>query len=798
MFSSYLKLALRNLAKYRVYSAINIFGLGIGLTATLLLSLYLVDEFSFDRMYTKSDRIYRVLLEISLPGQDPITIDNTPGALAPQLAADYPEIESQTQLFVLGRADITYQESSFYENYTAADPAIFDMFDYEFIQGDAGTALDLPNGVILTESTATKYFGDEDAMGKLLQSNRGEFIVTAVMQDPPLNSHIQFSMLFGLPSEVREQFFNWEDFFSNSFILLSENASIANLEAKLPEFVETRVPDELKDSVTFRLQPLTEMHFGSSDIQNSFSNTTGSLSTIYTLAGIGFLILFIACINYINLATARSINRAKEIGLRKVVGAERNQLVVQFLSESILLTLFAFVFALVATQALLPIFNGFTLKSLSMTSLLTPSMGGLVIALSLMVGISAGLYPAVYLANTRVLLTLQRQLKSGSKSLSLRKTLVVAQFAMSITLLVATLIAMQQMEFIRAKPLGFETENLVVIDINSGPSRSGYEAIKNEFLSHPNVQSASVSTRVPGEWKNIVPVNTRRDGQLESDSRLASFMGMDQDFIGTFALELIQGRNLDRGEADMNNIVVNEALIDAMGWQLEDAVGQSVVLSNRELEDYPATIVGIVRDFNFRSLHEEIAPLVLGYSHTSIQSIDYFTARISAVNVSETLEHLEASQARYDPETPFEFHFLDEQIDLFYRADELTTILFSIAASLALFIACLGLYGLSAFATEQRTKEIGIRKVLGASIGQLLKLMSLDFIKLVLIANLIAWPLVYYLMSIWLNGFAYAQTINLTSFVLAALFLLVATIVTVSGHTIRVALANPIDSLRYE
>lgn len=798
MYGNYLKIALRNLSKYKVYSSINILGLMLGLTAGLLLTIYIVDEFTFDRFHEKSDRIYRLIPSIEFPGQPVQYIDVAPGALMPTLAQDFAEIESYAQLAVLGRADITYENNAFYESFLIADANLFDIFDFNFQQGDKISSFANPNSVVMTEDAASKYFGSEDPMGKTLQSNRGEFIVSGVLENIPTNSHLQFNLIFSMPGGFQEQAQNWDNFGISSYFLLNENSSIEQLESKFAEFIQDKVPTEISEIMGLTVQPLEEIHFDSAEIQNSLSDNMGSINTIYTLTGIVFFILFIACINYINLATARSVNRSNEIGLRKVVGAEKKQLILQFLTESILLTGLAFVLAIAATQMLLPWFNGFTGKSLSFANILQPSIAYSILAVGLLVGIGAGTYPAFYLANIKTIGVLKGKQAASKASLLLRRSLVVTQFCLSVVLLVATLIAIQQMNFIRNKPLGFEAESVVVVDINSGFSRNGYEAIKNEFLSSPNVHSVSVSTRVPGEWKDMIELGARLPGQDSTQSLRSTFIGADSDFLETFSIELLSGRNFLPGQSDLNNVLINQSMARRMNWDENQSLGKSVLLSDNETEYYSATVTGVIPDFHFRSLHEEIGPLIIGHSHTEIQSIDYFSARISSADVSETLQHLQASQAIHDADTPFEYHFLDEEIKNFYETDELTTSLFSIAAAIAVFIATLGLYGLSAFATEQRTKEIGIRKVLGATVAQLLRLLSLDFIKLVIIANVIAWPAVYYLMTIWLDGFAYHEGIGLTNFVLAAMFLVLITLITVSAHTTRLALENPIKSIRYE
>lgn len=796
MFSNYFKIALRNLAKYKVYSLINVLGLAIGLAASLLLTVYIVDEITFDQFHEKSDRIYRLIPRIEVPGQAVRRVDESPGALSFAVSQNFPEIEAMARITPLGRADITYENNAYYEAFLTADASLFDVFDFPFIQGDSESALSRPSSVIVTEETARKYFGDENPIGKTLTSVRGDYRVTGVLKDIPSNSHLQFGMLFSTPTELRDLQNSWDELFSFAYFLLTEDASAVDLESKIANYTAEGTPDQIRQVLTPELQALEDIHFGSGDIENSLSLNPGSFDTILVLTGIVFFILFIACINYVNLATARSVSRAKEIGLRKVVGAGRRQLIIQFLAESILLTCLAFLIALVFAQLLLPFFSEFTGKVLELNTVLNLSQGYLIFIAIILIGIGAGTYPAFYLANIGLTGSLKGKNAANSSSLSLRKGLVVIQFCLSIILLIATLVSRQQIDYISSKTLGFDSESLIVVDINSGSSRENYAVIKNLFLNNPNVSSVSVSSRVPGEWKNLQQVDTRRPSEDDTSNQRVTFIGGDSDFLETFAIELLAGRNMLPTESTTSNLIVNEALATSFGWGQQEAIGQQIVLSDGQ--ETIATVVGVVSDFHFRSLHEEIGPLIIANSHTAVQSIDYFTAKINSVDIAGTIQHLRQAQAQFDPETPFEYHFLDEQIASFYESDRLTASLFQIAAILAVFIACLGLYGLSAIATEQRTKEIGIRKVLGASVTQLVTLLTFDFVKLVVLANLIAWPVVYYLMNIWLRTFAYHSDIDLVSFILAGLYLIIAALITVGGYTMQVAKQNPAKSIRYE
>ncbi len=796
MFANYLKTCLRNLRRYKTYSSINVLGLSLGLCAALLLSLYLYDEFTFDRYHDKSDRTYRLLLEFTEPGQATRTFDTVTGGLAPALQSELVGVDEITQLYMLGRTDLTYEENEYYEPFLVADASLFEVFDFRFLRGDPLSALQTPGGAVITEQTARRYFGNEDPIGKVLESQRGDVQITGIIAAPPPNSHLQFNVLFAAPEFAARKEGNWEEFDATSYLVLSESVDAAAIEARIPEVLRANLPPDIEPLVNVRLQGLTDIHFGSAEVQSSVSANSGSLGTVLTLAAIAFFILFIACVNYINLATARAVSRATEIGVRKVVGAQRRQLVRQFLGESLLLTGMAFVLALALVQLGLPVFNSFADKALTLSSLFGSQLAFTVVGFALLVGIAAGSYPAFYLANTDVIKALSAEHKGGRNSLSVRQALVVAQFALSVILLVATFVAMRQMDYINARSLGFDPRNIVVMDINSGASREGFQAIKNEFMRHPNVLSVSVSSRVPGEWKNIIELNALSPGRDINQAIRTSFMGIDQDFLSTFAIELVAGRNYSGAAGDDNSILINQRLARQLGW--EEPVGRQLQLASGNERTEAFTVIGVVADYNFRSLHEPIGPLILGPRINPIQSIDYFSARVRGTDLAATLQHLETAQASYDPDTPFEYNLLEDQIANLYQSDTLTTRLFGIAAAIAVFIACLGLYGLSTFATLQRAKELSIRKILGANIRQIVSLLSVDLIKLIVLANFLAWPIVFYLMNRWLAGFAYHTSLGIDSFLVAALLLILLSIGTIGGHAVRLALKNPVESIRYE
>ncbi len=799
MIRNYFKVAMRNLRKHAAYSVINLLGLSVGMAVAILILLFIKDELDFDTFYQNADRIFRLVETQNTPeGERQFGITVAP--LGPAMAAEIPGVENYARLLRFGRMTVKHGENRFYEEFLAADPALLELFDFEFISGSPETALEDPHAAVMTRTAARKYFGDADPVGKVLETDRGsDFTVTAVIADPPRNTHLQFEILFSFNfvknSERLSPFLQrWDVEGFTTYVLLAENRAAGEVSAAIPALLQKNQPPDYQVEKRISLQPLADIHFYSGAIEEDRNAGKSEIAYIYVFAAIAFFIILIACINYMNLATARSANRASEIGLRKVVGASRSQLVGQFLVESIIMTVLALFLAYVAVQNVLPAFNAFAEKELSASFFGNGALLAGLLLLTLLVGVISGSYPALYLSKIGVIQTLKRNLKAGSVEAWLRRGLVVTQFTLSIVLIIATLVALQQMRYVQNKHLGFNEEHLVVIDINNGGVRSAFAAMKHELANHPEVRRVSVSSRVPGEWKNIVELDLIPEGQSGASSRTMHFMGVDEDFLATFEVDLVAGRNFDpKMSTDTTAVLLNQAAAAALGWA--DPVGKTFRVPDKE---YVAHVIGVVGDFHFRSLHEKIGPLILGHSHNSIQSIDYFTARVTGADIPATLDHLRQVHETYDNTTPFEFHFLDQQLENFYRTDRRVSMIFAGAASMAILIACMGLFGLAAFTAEQRTKEIGVRKVLGAGVLQLVLLLSKDFTRLVVVALVIAVPVAYYAMGYWLGSFAYRTELGVSIFVTAGLIALCIALMTVAYHAIKAALANPVDSLHYE
>lgn len=804
MFKNYLKIAWRNLRKHKAYSTINIAGLALGMAGCILMMLYVQNELAFDSFHAKADRIYRIVETQTAPEQGERNFPFAMGPVGPALVAEIPEVIQAVRLrdrSGSGRFSARYGERHFYEgDHLIAEPSFFDIFDFKLLQGDAQTALREPLAVVLTQSAAQKYFGNEEPLGKILSTDRyGDLHVTGVMADPPRHSHLDFSMLISFATLEASR--GWKQFIASwdsdsfiTYVLTQQPVEIAAFNAKLEALRRKHQNANSPDARRLAIQPLLDIHFHSAHLEFDRNSGKSNVSYLYVFSAIAFFILFIACINYMNLAAARALKRAKEIGMRKVAGAFKGQLISQFLGESVLFSFLSLLLAVVLVELLLPSFNGFFGKDLAL------SLGGkglmllILVLLAFFVGIVSGSYPAFYLAKLSPVILFKGEYYSHGGATQLRRGLVVAQFSLSIIMIIATVVAARQLNFIRTKNLGFKHEQLVMIDINSGIARRNFASLKNEMANIPGVTAVSVTSRVPGEWKNLIQIEATPSGGVGEGERTLYFMGVDEDFLQTFEVDLIKGRNFSKAmSTDSSAILINETAARLLDW--DSPLQAELTVPARK---FRGRVIGVVKDFHFQSLHEEIGPLVLGHWDNRIQTIDYFTVRIRPEKVSQTLAALQEVHEHFDQTTPFEYNFLDDRLNDFYQADIRTGKIFGISAGLAIFIACLGLLGLTAFTTEQRTKEIGVRKVLGASVVQIVMLLSKDFTLLVVLAAAIASPIAYWALVRWLRNFAYHVTLGVDTFLLAGLVALLVAWLTISVQAVRAALANPVEALRYE
>lgn len=799
MFQNYLKIAVRNLTKNAGYSLINLFGLTIGLAACVLLVLYLNHELSFDGFHLKADRIYRVVERRSSASEQDRWVALTAAPVAAYFKTALPEIETTTQLLRLGRFTTTYGPNRFYEgNYLFADPTFFDVFDFRLTGGDAATALKEPNSVVLAPEAAVKYFGHENPIGKFLTvESLGLMKVTGLIQTLPSNSHLQFSMLFSMATfqsdGVRRYFESWKSDNLITYTVVREGADIDALQASIRNLVADKTKDQAVERL-LELQPLKDIHLYSTNIESDRNFQKSEPKYLYLFSIIALFILTIASINYVNLATARSMNRAREVGVRKAVGARLPQLISQFVIESILMVFAALVLACGAVELFLPYFNALASKQLHFSLLSNWMLAIVLLLFGLTVGLLSGAYPAFHLSRLKIVEIFKGRTHAAKGERLVRSGLVTGQFALSIVMIVITIAAYRQLQFIQQKRLGFKSDQLLVIDINTGNVRKNLAAVKAAYAADPSVQSIAVSSRVPGEWKEIEQI----EAHVSDRSTRSSFIACDEDFLKTFDMELVEGRNFSSVMGtDSLSVLINETAAASLG--LADPIGQRIRIPESKFE---ATIIGVVRDFHFRSLHEKIGPMIIGFlspfgAHP-IDGSDYFTIRFTPNRLTDMMEHLRQVGERFDPEHPFEYNFLDDKLADFYKDDQRVSRLFLGGAGLTIVIACMGLFSLAAFAAEQRRKEIGIRRVMGASAKGLVLLLSKDFLKLVLLANVIAWPVAYVLMTRWLEDFAYQITIGIEMFAVAGIAALMIAWITVGWQAYRAASVNPVETLKYE
>ncbi|HET9279441.1 MAG TPA: FtsX-like permease family protein [Flavitalea sp.] len=802
MLRSYLKIAWRNLIKNKTFSFINIFGLTVGLTSFLLIALYVFDELTFDKFHRNASRLYRVVeSRTTMEGKQ---TKNTGSAyqISESGKSKIPGITDAVRLLTLRRANISTFENAniFYEDFSIANSAFLTAFDFKLLQGDRRTALTMPHSVVVTEETAQKLFGTTDVMGKTLRADTDSVPckITGVLKNFPANSHLSLNLCFSESSMTHpdfKQFVN-TDWNSNAFLtylLLNEKTDSRLIESKINGLVKSNQRSDITDKRNFILQPLTDIHFYSGDIQQSGSQ--GNITYVYVFSIIGFFVLLIACINYMNLTTARFANRAKEIAVRKVAGASRKSLTAQFLAEAFLVSVIALLLALIAVKLLLPSFNSFTEKQLVLGTDTDYRIWLGVTFSIVIVGLLSGIYPAIFQSGLKPLALLKNKLNVGKGNLSMRRSLVVFQFSLSIIMIVATIVVYLQMQYVNKKDMGFNKEQLLVVDINSGKVRRSAETIKTEFAKIPEVMNVSVSSRVPGEWKSIPRIKVRTEKLISNEGIDMYFMGVDEPFLKTYQVDLLKGRNFAAGSlSDSSAVILNETAAKQLG--ITEPLEQIIEIPQDEV--FRARVIGIARDFNFQSLREPIAPMVIGFQKNPVHNIDYFTARVATANVSETLNKMESVIHSVDQSHLFEYHFLDKQWDLFYREDKIRETIFLIVAMLTILIACLGLFGLTTYAAAQRIKEIGIRKVLGASVGSIVSMLSKDFLKLVLIAALLAFPIAWWAMNNWLQEFAYHIRISWWIFILAGGVAVLIALITISFQAIKAAIRNPVRSLRTE
>lgn len=799
MFNNYLKIALRNLFKNKIYSFINVAGLAIGFLCFTLIFIFIKNELNYDTFHEKADRIYRPVEIQHEPGVGTQHVAVTMGPLAPALKADFPEIVTATRMFRLWNVFYKIGDNGYNEEGTClVDPDIFDIFSIPFIKGDPATALSKPNNLVISEKIAHKFFGDEDPVGKTITADHfwgeDEFIVTGVIENYPKNSHINFTMLgsYGLLESRLSWMKSWYSNSMATYVLLKEETDVAELEEKFQDFLKKyRTEDSANDDLEMYLQPLKDIHLHSDHIRyQTFNNRQGSINIIYTFSIIAIFIILIACINFMNLSTARSAKRAREVGIRKVLGSNKKNLVYQFLGESILISMLALVLAYFMIELVYPVFKSILGDRIILNYYHEAGFIAQLLGVALVVGIISGSYPAFYLSTILPISTLKGRYTASKSGTALRKILVLIQFSIAIALIGSTGIVMDQVKYIRHKDLGYNKEQIVYLHLKTNESRKKAHIIKNELLKNANildVSSTSGLTGGSGSQGTMTAIHNEEEQKM-----MMRYSYVDFDYLSTMGMHLVSGRDFSRqiSSDTTSSVIVNETAVREFGW--DNPIGKEFK-GNEGEPNYD--IIGVVKDYHFYSLRQKIEPLIM---FINPGRWFYMVIKINTADLPSTLDYIETTWNNYLPGHPFDYAFLDEYFDRMYKSEADTGKLFGYFSLIAILIGCMGLFGLASFTVEQRTKEIGVRKVLGASISNIVSLLSKDFMKWVVLSGVIAYPAVYFLMKNWLSNFAYKTNIQIVTLFLAGFTVVLVAFLTVSFQAVKAAMTNPAKTLRYE
>ncbi|MEP6748022.1 MAG: ABC transporter permease, partial [Bacteroidota bacterium] len=790
MIKNLLIVALRNFKRDKGYSLLNIIGLTIGITFSLFLIFYIKDELSYDRYNKNAENIYRINAFIKEKDKDVMKWTSGPFPLGPALKKDYPEVEEMTRFVGNGKTMYKNGQVKFYEDkvfYT--DSTVFKIFTCQFIEGNPQTALVQPNSIVLSQTLAEKYFGKNiSAVGRVLQNEKNEnFTVTAVIKDVPKNSHIIFNVLVSITTLPKDFSNNFGNFNTFNYVLLRPNTNAAAFEKKLQALYDKYLAAVFKQfniKIDFNVQNITSIHLHS-DIQGE-PEELGSISYIYIFAAVAFFMLLIACINYMNLATARSARRAKEIGIRKVSGSTQLQLVAQFLVESTLTAFFSLLLSIGFIALFLPSFNSLAGKFISFKSLLAPGTFLILLAIILFVGLIGGSYPAFYLAKFNPVNILKGSLSKGSSNATLRRILVVVQFSISMIMIICTWVVYSQLKYLQNVDLGFNKDQVLSVTANADSDiRSKILAFKDAVRSNPQVLSISTSQNAPGSGNINFSLFTVETKDGFKDQGVDTY-AVDEDYFRTLGMQLKKGRNFTGLSDTLRSIIVNENFVKYFKWN-DDAIGKKVKRPG-DTSGFYYLVVGVIKDFNQKSLYNPIAPLLLQYRPNN----NIIQLKLSGKNVPAAIGGIENVWKTALPDLPFQYTFLDQDFDSQYAADQKRGKIFTAFSVLTIMITCLGLLGLVAFTTQQRQKEISIRKILGASVKEIIPLITNNFILLVGISCLVAFPVAWLFMSKWLKVFPYNTGITVTPFLFSAIAVLAITMLTVIFHTIRAAVANPV------
>ncbi|MCF8304414.1 MAG: ABC transporter permease [Bacteroidales bacterium] len=807
MFLNYLKVLFRNLIRRKSFSLINIAGLAVGIAASILIALWVFDELTYDQFHDNSDRIYRVQREGYYQGQF-FDAPATGAQYGPTLKQDYPQIEEHVRFYrmtlsVNDNRNVAHQEKVFF-----SDEGLFDVFTFPLKHGNAETALKKPNSVVLTQHAAGVYFGDQNPMNKPLEieldGEKRTFTVTGIFKEIPNNSHVHFDVVASfstLEPLRREQFSNWLSNYLYTYVLVKEGTDVKKLETQFTDFQKRYLAEDyqrflkgrdINDVITMKMKPLTDIHLNPTSQWEI--EAQGSKTSVYIFTGVSILILLIAAFNFMNLSTAMAGRRSLEVGVRKTLGARKKQLVAQFLGESIIITLIAFIIALIIVEITLPHYNNFINKELHLGMLTEPALVMAVAIILILTGVLAGLYPAFYLSSYKPIKVLKGTVDKLPGKFNFRQVLVMAQFIFSIALIIGTITSYLQLSYLQNKPLGWDKENIITIPVENERVRNHFEAYRSELENHSAIERVSSSSNAPigGGFSD-----TGFETELSEDVFLCKFINIDGNYLDTYGMELIAGRNLDEErEGDfMHRFIINETALKKLNiTNPEDAIGKRYHMGHVET-DVPGKIIGVVKDFHFMPLSHPIEPLSLFMREAGRYRI---SVRTEEGQHQEALNVIRKKWKEHFGGIQFNYEFASNAIDRQYAAESRLKTILIIFTILAIFIASLGLYGLAAFTAQQKTKEIGIRKVFGASVDSILTMMTRQFTRWVLLANIIAWPVAYILLDDWLSSFAYRIGIQWWVFIGAAVISVMVALITVSFQSYRAALTNPADSIRYE
>ncbi|MCD6598063.1 MAG: ABC transporter permease [Bacteroidales bacterium] len=810
MFKNYLTITFRNLLKHKSYTFINIIGLAIGLSSALLILLYVQDELSYDKFHKKSDQIYRVYLNGKIAG-DEMVVGVSCAPLGATMVKDYPEVLNSTRIFTFGGDPVIRLEenSMVVEKYYYADSTFFDIFSVNFLRGEPANALNRANTVVITSEMAEIFFGKEDPLGKSIKvgNDQTDFEITGVVEKFPENSHFQFNMLASYITmrEAANSNF-WVSNNNYTYILLQKNFPAEQLQAKMPELVEKYVGPQLQmfsntsfedflkagNKYGYILQPIEKIHLFS-DLQYEIQ-PGGNIKTVYIFSIIAFFLILIAVINFMNLATAKSAGRAREVGIRKVSGSFRSQLISQFLIESVILSFISLLIALILVELFLPAFNNLAGKQLSFLMDGDLSFLPYIIGIGIFVGLLAGSYPSFYLASFKPVKVLKGSIQTGMKGGRVRSVLVVFQFTVAIFLIISTISVYNQMKYVQNKDLGYDKGNLLIIE-RAYALQDQRTAFKDELSQNPSIDMISQTNNLP----SFLHGNTafRPEGSSPDEIRATNIYYTDENFQATLGINLVEGRWFSKEMGgDSLAVVLNKAAVKAYGY--EDPIGKKILQigASRDTSDLAMKIIGVVEDFHYESLHQTIQPLIIGFNRNRFAS--YFAVRIHPDNYQKAISFIEEKWNAIVADQPIEYTFLEDALKTNYKDDQNEGVIFAIFAILAIFISSLGLFGLASFTTEQRTKEIGIRKVMGSSIGQVIGLLTKEINLLLIISSIISWPLAWYFMKNWLQNFAFKTNLGLTIFIIASIIAFIIALLTTGFQAYKAALANPANSLKYE